>query len=87
MLRFNFKLIFNELLLGILFSKLIDVIYLYTVLVLSVCLEGIPMFSEITLCSVIKGKLIGDLDKILNIVVSTKSRYDQYSILGMLSVE
>ena len=51
MARFNFKHVFNELILGIIFSKFvlilsennsksIDLISLYTVLVLTVCLEG-----------------------------------------------
>ena len=60
MSRFNIKLVFNELILGIIFSKFvlilsenntksIDLISLYTVLVLTVCLEGISISSEITL--------------------------------------
>ena len=60
MSRFNFKHVFNELILGIVLSKFVlilsenntkskDLISLYTVLVLTVCLEGISISSEITL--------------------------------------
>ena len=84
MLRFKFKHVFNELILGIIFSKFvlilsennsksIDLISLYTVLVLTVCLEGMSISSEITLWSVNGGKHIGGLDKILDIGVTTKS--------------
>ena len=60
MSRFNCKEVFKELILCILFSKFvlmssennsksIDLISLYIVLVLTVCLEGMYFASEITL--------------------------------------